>query len=271
VARRRLFSTLLLACLLGGAANAANVATPAAEKRDLVLAFSELAPWKIKDDGGRFGGAYVEIVGELARRLGRGMRIHECPHKRCLKLLENGEADLIIGVRRSPEREAYLQFLQTPYRRSSADKVFYVRRSESNSLARYDDLYGRRIGVKNGSEYFDRFDADSRLVKDIGPNNLTNLQKLLLRRVDVVVIPEDQAAVLTARSELSQQIEPALFRVPDPTPRSVAVSRRSSLLTALPELERAMQAMRDDGSLTAIYERHYYRPYGVTRQQIRLD
>lgn len=236
----------------------------------LVLAFSELAPWKVKE-GPRFAGAYTEIVRELARRLGRELQIVECPHKRCLRLLELGEADLSIGLQQSPERDAYLLYMQTPYRRVSSDRVFYVRAGESGRIARYEDLYGLRIATKAGSEYFDRFDEDARIDKDAGPNNAVNLRKLLLQRVDAVVMPEDQAAALASQLGLGHQVEPAQLRVADPTPRSLAISRRSGLMQQLPLLERAMQQMREDGALAAIYDRHYYKVFGVSRQQIRLD
>jgi polar amino acid transport system substrate-binding protein len=260
-----LFLLLMTVPMIRAGAAPASPAQPA-----IVLAFSELAPWKTKE-GGSFGGAYTEIVRELARRLGRELLIVECPHKRCLRLLELGEADVSIGLQHSPEREAYLQFMQTHYRRQSSDRVFYVRGGEAARIARYEDLYGLRIATKAGSEYFDRFDADGRIDKDTGPNNTVNLRKLLMQRVDAVVMPEDQAAALSGQLGLDRQVEPAQFRVTDPTPRSLAISRRSGLLAQLPQLERALQAMRENGSLASIYDRHYYKAFGVTRQQIRLE
>ncbi|XHS79548.1 substrate-binding periplasmic protein [Burkholderiaceae bacterium UC74_6] len=259
--------SLVGALLLAGQACAASPSLP-----PLVFAFSELAPWKTKTaDGGDFGGAYTLIVRELARRLGRDLRIVECPHARCMLMLRVGEADLTIGVQQSPERDAYLAFLRTPYRKSASDRVFYVRRGEAKRIRRYEDLRDLHIGIKQGSEYFDRFDEDTTLHKEIALSNSANLRKLVLRRLDAVVMPEDQGAVLMNEPELRGQLEAAVYRERDLIPRSVAVSRKSAAIELLPQLEAAMQAMRRDGTLAAIYDKHYFERYRVSRKQLRLD
>jgi polar amino acid transport system substrate-binding protein len=242
----------------------------AAAEPPLVFAFSELAPWKTKT-GTEYGGAYTEIVRELARRVGRDLRFVECPHARCMLMMRAGEADLAIGVQQSPEREAFMAFLRTPYRKTATDRVFYVRRGEAKRIGRYEDLDGLHIGMTTSSTYFDRFDDDKTLHKEPGLNNTTNLRKLLLGRLDTVLMPEDQGAVLIAELGLAEQIETAVYREHDATPRSVAVSRRGPGFELLPRLEAAMQAMRRDGALAAIYDKHYYERYGVTRKQVKLD
>ena len=208
---------------------------------------------------------------ELARRLGQPLQIIDCPLKRCLKLLEAGEADIGIGLRQTPERRQYLHFLATPYRHTSADRVFLMRRGDKRRLTRYEDLSGLRIGVTGGSEYFTRFNEDTRLLKDEGPNNESSLRKLLLGRVDTVILPEDQALALLAQLGLQQQVEFARLRVPEPTSRSVAISRRSPQMARLTALEQAMRGMREDGSLAAIYDRHYNQDYQVAQQRLRID
>lgn len=210
---------------------------------------------------------------ELARRIGRPLVIVDCPHRRCLRMLETGEADLGIGLQRSPERETYLHFLRTPYRSSAADRVFYVRTGEAARIAQYEDLYKLRVAVAAGAGYFDRFDADPRIRRDVGPNNAVNLRKLMLHRVDTVIVPADQGAVTSKELGLEAQVEPARFRVSDPTPRSVAVSRRAAEAEAglLNRLEQAMATLRSDGTLAALYDRHFYKRYGVTPQQVSLD
>ena len=263
--RRALLPVLAGASLLCAAKPALTPPQPV-----LVLAHAELAPW-MTHEGARFSGAYIEIVRELARRLGRRLEIVDCPLKRCLLMLQSGEADLTIGMKQTPEREAFMQFLAAPYRRSVGDRVFWVRRGESARIKRYDDLHDLRIGVALGSTYFARFDEDSSLIKDAVLDNEVNLRKLMLHRVDAVLIPEDQAVVLIHQLHLDGQVVPAQYRVQDLTPRSIAVSRATNAASLVPLMEVAMQAMRGDGTLAAIYEKHYYQRYGVTHQQFRLD
>lgn len=214
---------------------------------------------------------HTAILRELARRVGRRLDIIECPYKRCLLLMETGQADLIIGVIRTPEREAYLKFLRTPNRTHSADRVFYVRAGEAGRIRKYSDLYGLTVGVSNGSAYFKRFDQDTRLTKEVAPDNIANFHKLLLHRVDTVVIAEDQAAALRSEMHLEAQLEPAKLHIPDPASRSVAVSKKSKAMSLLPKLEAAMRDMRADGTLAALYDQHYYKRYGLSRDQIKVE
>jgi len=255
---------------VGSACAAPSSASSAAEP-PLRFAFSELAPWKTKSADNEFGGAYTEIVRELARRVGRELRIVECPHARCLLMLRVGEADLTIGVQQSPEREEYLAFMRTPYRKSASDRVFYVRRGEAKRIRRYEDLRELIVGIKQNSEYFDRFDEDTSLHKEVALSNLANLRKLVLHRLDAVVMPEDQGAVLMNEPELRGRIETAVYREHDLIPRSIAVARKSAAMELLPRLEEAMQAMRRDGTLAAIYDKHYFERYRVSPKQLRLD
>ena len=258
----RFTCALLLAGWVGSAS--------ALQAPPLVFAFSELAPWKTKT-GDQFGGAYTEIVRELARRVGRELRIVECPHARCLLMLSTGEADLAIGIQQSTERDAYLTFLRTPYRKSASDRVFYVRRGDARRILRFEDLQNLRIGTKPGSEYFDRFDDDTTLHKEAALTNTANLRKLLLNRLDAVVMPEDQGAVLLNELNLTGKLVTAVYREHDAIPRSVAISLKSASIELLPRLDEAMQAMRRDGTLAAIYDKHYYKRYRVTRRQVPLD
>lgn len=242
----------------------------AAWSQPMRLAFSELEPWKTHK-GQQHGGAYTEIMRELARRTGLQLVFIDCPLKRCLRLLELGEADVAIGLQESPERLHYLHYLATPYRTTSSDRVFLVRAGDKRRITQYDDLVGLRIAVKQGSDYFDRFDDDTRLIKDAAPTNEASLRKLLLGRVDVVMLPDDQAQAQLALMKLHGEIDFAPLRIPEPTPRAVAVSRASPLMARLPQLEKAMRDLRDDGTLVAIYSRHYYQRYGLSRQVVAID
>lgn len=263
VAARRALAAL---ALLGALACPCTAHTA----RPLVLAFDPMAPWKIETAPGQYGGAYTEIVRELARRLDLPLQIVNCPLKRCMTMLEHGEADIAIGFKDSPERRHFLHFLATPYRTRSADKVFYVRRASAPPIRRYEDLRGLRIGVKLGADYFARFDADAALNKDPARDMEVNFRKLAMGRLDAVLVPEDQGEALLAQLQLQDQLAKAPFRQGDPTPRSVALARKSAHAARLPDLERAMAAMARDGTLDNIYSRHYFDAMHVAPDAVQI-
>jgi polar amino acid transport system substrate-binding protein len=243
---------------------------PAAAERPLVLAFDELLPWKTEDQG-VYGGAYTEIVRELARRGKLDLEIRPCPLKRCLFMLEHGDADVIIGLRQTPERRRFLHFLATPYRERGADRVFYTHKGGNTVIRDYADLAPLRIGVKLGAEYFDRFDRDEVLQKEPVKDMDTNFRKLAMGRIDTILIPEDQGEALIADLHLEGQLEKARYRVADSgAARSIAVSRKSVSADRLKALEGAMRDMAKDGTLTSLYKRYYYDQYNIPASAIQI-
>ncbi len=262
VPRRSLSLIALLFSLATGSAAGADA--------PLVLAFDELPPWKVQM-GGRFGGAYTEIVRELARRVDLPLRIVNCPLKRCLFMLEEGSADIAIGFKDTHERRRYLHFLATPYRQRSADKVFYVRKDKGVRITRYDDLAGLRVGVKLGASYFKRFDEDTTLNKAQARDMEANFRKLAYDRLDAVLIPEDQGEAMLARLGLGKLLVKAAWRHADPTPRSISVGKKSRHAHRIAAFEKAMAAIARDGTLEKLYRRHYFDDLHVAYDAVAIQ
>lgn len=238
-------------------------ALPVRAGAPLVLAFSELEPWKTVK-GSQYGGAYTEIVRELARRVDAPLKIVPCPLKRCLVMLEHGEADLIIGVQDSPERNGFLHFLRTPYRNRASDKVFYVRKGSGTDIRSFDDLRALRIGVKSGAMNFPRFSDDPALKRFEAKDLATNMKKLVLGRLDTVIASEDQGEAIVSQLQFGDKVEKARFRHPDSTgPRNIGISKKSVHLKNIGAFEGAMADMARDGTLARLFRVHYYEAYRI--------
>lgn len=238
--------------------------------RPLIFAFSQLEPWKTGADG-NYGGAYTEIVRELAKRTGLQVEIQECPLKRCLLRLQEGKADIIIGVHASPQRQEYIHFLKTSYRKHSSDKVFYVQKDKMTPIREYADLASLRIGIKNGAEYFTRFDQDLTLNKNSVTNPVNNFRKLLLGRLDTLIIAEDQGEALLSSLGIRAQIAKAQYRVPNPDFPAAGIAKNSPHAQRLPEFEAAMRNMVADGTLKELYKKHYFDAYQVPPGSVLID
>jgi polar amino acid transport system substrate-binding protein len=110
-------------------------------------------------------------------------------------------------------------------------------------------IAGLRIGIKNGVEYFPRFDQDRSLQKHSIGNMDNNFKKLVLGRLDAVLIAEDQGEALLARLGLRNQVEQAPYREPDPGPRAIGLAKQSAFAPQLAIFEQAMAAMVKDGTV----------------------
>lgn len=211
------------------------------------LAFNSFEPWKWLDAGGQPQGPYYLIVREMANRAGAPLQLRYCPLARCLAEAERGGVDLLIGVRATPERGAYLDYLSPPFAGASSLR-FVLRRDDRRDIRRYEDLAGWRIGVVAGSTYFPRFDVDLSLERDAAPNAGSSLRKLLAGRVDVVVMNQEQARVLQQRDEFRGRLRLASYAYTLDEPRRIAIARHSPLYGQKAVLERALAAMVKDGT-----------------------
>ncbi len=166
------------------------------------------------------------------------------PWKRCLQMMRTGEADLISGIFKRPEREDYLHFIEPPYKTRSA-KVFYVRKGSGHTLQAYEDLLKLKIGVQAGVKYFQRFDADRDLIKEEAGGDLYNFRKLAYGRLDAVISTETNADYLIAIHGLQDQVEKAPYRYDDELPVYFAISKQSPLAAQVPRFSRIVKQLKE--------------------------
>ncbi len=223
--------------------------TPFAHAQRLVFAFNTAEPYKVLDAAGRPAGAYVDIIRELARRSQLVLQIEQVPLKRVLAMLENGSADISIGIKGGPDRDSYLQFLDPPFAPSSRTVVLQ-RASDPRVLRSYEDLLPLRIGVVDGVHYFPRFDDDRRLKRDAAPNVDSALRKLLAKRFDVLMINSLQAQGELRGKRYRHQFREAEVRFEFGGQRRIALSRHSPVAQQLQGVLSAQLAgMLKDGTV----------------------
>ncbi|MEO9385336.1 substrate-binding periplasmic protein [Chromobacterium phragmitis] len=222
-----------------------------ASARELVFAYNLFEPWKRLDAHGQPAGPYTEIVRALAGRLKLPLRFLQCPLPRCLSAMRQGRADLMIGVRPTPERLAYLDFLEPPFA-SSNHLVFYQRRGDPRALARYDDLLPLTVGVAEGVSYEAGFDRDLRIRRDASPGMESGFRKLAAGRVDALIVNASQGAALAARPEFAGRVTRAPLTLDDRHPNRLALARRSPLRADKARIEQALRGMMADGSVARI-------------------
>jgi len=143
-------------------------------------------PWGpyVYHDGTTPTGIDYEIANEVFNRLGVQVEWQFLPWKRCLMMIEEGQADAVLDIFRTPARERQLVYANEPL--SSVDFVLFEAAERPQPPARLKNLDGLRVGVAPGFLYGPAFDA-TRATKEPAPNLEANFGKLLLGRVDVVI------------------------------------------------------------------------------------
>ena len=243
---RRHFAAVLL-CPLVAWAGPAGGQTPA--PRVLRVVGSADPPFRSFGPDGP-GGLYFELLNEAARRLGWQLDYTEVPSARALRMMELGDADLMLGPLRNSERERYLSYTRTVL--PAEDKAFYTR-SGAAAIRRLDDLIGRRIAVHRGKRYGRAFDEDARLQRVEVNDYRVALEMVSRERVEVAVLPERQGDLLLRSLGLGLVKQPLVL---PGEPPYVVFSRRSPWLDRQALLDRAFQAMHEDGSWRRIVQRY---------------
>ncbi|WP_422018848.1 substrate-binding periplasmic protein [Roseibium sp.] len=139
-------------------------------------------------EGGRIVGASVDLNKIVFQELSVTFdAVFTGPWKRVLKTAENGEIDFLMSLKKTGERQRFLDFTDTP----AFENPFTVFTLETRRfpLAVWNDLKGR-YGAKNaGDRYGEPFDAYVANVLELSDNFSfqDNVNQLLVGRIDYII------------------------------------------------------------------------------------
>lgn len=159
-----------------------SVSTTAVTKPLLIVT----EPWEpyIFDVGAPLKGMDYEITEAVFREMDIPITIMFYPFKRCLEIVKNQQADAILDLMVSSERKEFL-FFADEYISASPTTLFF-RKGEVPEFETLADLKDYVMGVQLGYEYPEEV-VNAPLRKDEAPSLESNLQKLILGRIDMLV------------------------------------------------------------------------------------
>ena len=172
--------------------------------------------------------------------------------------MKDGTIDLISGLLKRPEREKYIHFVHPPYMERS-DTVFFVRKGKSSLIETYTDLYPLKIGTILGSQYFHLFDKDTRLHKEPVPGMLINFKKLLLGRLDTVILPEGAGIEQIHKMGITDEIAMAHYRFSKRKEVYIGISKKSRLMDEIDKIESVIRNMIENKEIKKIIIEYYTR------------
>ena len=207
----------------------------------------------IEEDGRAVGGITVDILGEIFRRLGVKLDIELYPWKRVLKMAEMGRADGVTFLLYNDERNRYLAFSDVVMQ---SRETFFFRPAAVGSFEWSDfaDLKPYTIGLVDSYVYGGDF---LEVVKKYGleveyaQSSEENMTKLNGGRVDLVLEDENVARALIISQGWSKRIRATLHAV-SVTDYRMAFSRKSRAQSLLPEVNRVINEMKQDGTIDRI-------------------
>ncbi|HEY9101674.1 substrate-binding periplasmic protein [Chitinimonas sp.] len=217
---------------------------------DALLVVGDNAPPFRIFEGDRCSGIYCDALLEIGRRTGLHFRFAETPGARALMMMQYDQADIMLGPNKTPERERYLVFLTTAF--PAARKVFY-QRPESSPIKHYADLTGQLVSVERGKQFFDPFDHDPAIRRDIVSDSLTALRKVAAGRSDAALLPEWEGDWLLRQQPLMLVKAPYFA---EGRLSYIALSRRADQGTTRATIDKAFGELQKDGTLQHIIEKY---------------
>ncbi|MCU0116793.1 transporter substrate-binding domain-containing protein [Pseudomonas sp. B2M1-30] len=169
----QLFAVLVFACL-----------SFAARGEKLRIVTEPWAPYVYEENGKNLGLDY-ETTAIVFKRLGIEVEWQFLPWKRCLSMLETGQADGALDIFHSDERDATLLYPSEPL--SDVEFVLFYANERPHPFRSLDELKGLTIGTSPGYLYSPDFRESPLFTREPAPTHEANFGKLVRGRIDLLI------------------------------------------------------------------------------------
>jgi His/Glu/Gln/Arg/opine family amino acid ABC transporter permease subunit len=249
--RRALLALILLATVLAAAACGA----PDSDKADRIQTAGVLrvgtegvyAPFSYHDESGQLVGYDVDVAKAVGDKLGVKVEFVETPWDSMFAALEANRFDIVANqVTINAERKAKYD-LSDPY---AIGQGVIVTRADDNSVKSLADLKGKIAAENPTSNWAELARANGARVESV--DGFAQAIKLLNQgRVDVVV--NDSIAVYQYLAETGDKTVKIAAETDEKSEQGFAARKDSGLL---PELNKALKDLSNDGTLPKISEKY---------------
>ncbi|OOF27501.1 hypothetical protein BZJ19_01620 [Salinivibrio proteolyticus] len=244
-----LFAVLIAMQLIHGAA--ANT------EKTLTYVVPHWPPWTDTQTY-PYQGIDVEIITALADKAGFKLNMLQCAWKRCLRLLEQGKADIATNVLKKADREVYLHYL-TPAYRTNLNYVIYTHKGDMRAITTKQQLYPLQITIERGAHFPDEFSQDKNIQTRPVSQTLFAIKQLINQRANAVIGEEYQLDYLVSRLDTNRVLEKQPLLFSEPINAYIVLSKKSHHAEAVAQLSNTIAQMMDSGQIESM-KRDYLRP-----------
>lgn len=244
---RPIIIVIFLSCLIRSAGATAPV---------VLVAEDDWYPYSASREGKAVGMA-VDIVRAAFAAVDVPLELKSMPYARCMHAVKQGvELGCFDTLKDETTRDAYL-FHQRPLFTAT---IGIFARSDFSGTLTAADLRGRRVGLTNGYTYGDAVEKNAAIQKDVAPNDLLTMCKLLAGRVEVALVYTRVADWLqTQHPDLRGRVRQVGVLLQDGLYISFSKSHPDAA-RVLPLLERGLARIRANGTharIEAEWQRRY--------------
>ena len=182
------------------------VVSQAVKAREIISVDEAYPPYMYKSINEEALGLYPYLIKEIYKRMGVEVTIQALPWKRALLYGKDGDT-AIGGIYFNQERAKHFDYSKAIYKETL---YIYVLKDKVFDFKTLTDLQGKSIGTNYGWSYGSEFDDlknQGIFTIEESHNNLSNFKKLLIGRVDCIIIEELAASIILQDQSLSSHIQ----------------------------------------------------------------
>jgi len=226
------------------------------EKLEVIVPVEHWPPWYILDENKEvIGGLGIELTQHLLGRLNMSAKFVNMPWKRSLHELNNGGVDLIIGIAKTPERSANIYFT-TPFFTEPVLLAYSTDNLKTFEWHQWTDLKPYKLGAVRGYLYGDNWDnaiqASEQRVTDL-TTDIQGIKMLLHGRIDLMPLFVVSGEMLIKEFDQHKKLRFSKKPVRMNT-FHFGISKKSFLADKLPEMNKELQKMKEDGTFESIFK-----------------
>lgn len=227
---------------------------------DISVAFYENGALFYHDTAGAWNGIDKDVVAELARRLGCRFHSYTDSRVRIWTAMSMGSLDMAMSGVDTPEREAYARFV--PY--FVSHNYVLLKKDVAAQVHGLDDFLSKtdyRVGIiksfSHGVVYeawLAKLRAQGRVYEAADYPAVLNMLKI--GRVQAILGMNTSWGGLLKQPAMAGRISVMDWAPHDVVTSALVLSRKTISDATAARFAAAIRAMRDDGTLKAIFERH---------------
>ncbi|WP_248795157.1 substrate-binding periplasmic protein [Pseudomonas sp. MWU13-2105] len=176
----------------------------AAQGEKLRIVTEPWAPY-VYEENGQAKGLDYETTAIVFQRLGVEVDWQFLPWKRCLMLLEQGQADGALDIFQNHERDNSLLYPGEPL--SEVEFVLFYAKARPHPFSTPGDLKGLTVGTSPGYLYGSVFKDTTDLKREDGPSHEANFGKLVRGRIDLLITDRRVGQRLLKQLQLQDQVD----------------------------------------------------------------
>lgn len=211
-------------------------------------------PWEYIDENDDFAGYDIELITEIAERMGVKAEITDMSFDALIAAVQNGKVDVAIAsIGASEERKQAVDFTQTYHK--EMNNVYVVRKDSGITFSDKDEIVDYKVGMQSGSlpdNYITELIEDGSMdEKNVSryENDEAVILDLVAGRIEVAAGDITTVEKFLDKYDIEIVLRTAFYDLGE----NIAVQKNAEELTN--ELDRIIDEMYKDGYLEKLGEK----------------